>query len=81
MQFHHIAIETSHGVYRAPGVDPWSVVEWGIRYSASLSNSIVNATSACDNSAGSGSRSSMAAILPQGGYTRNRRIITWHFIY
>src|SRR5437763_8808300 len=56
MQFSHIASDTSHGAGAASaGADaPWLVVRCARRCSASLSNSIVNATSAWDSRADRG---------------------------
>ncbi len=56
-QFRYIARETSHGG-REPG-PPWSEVRCGWRCSASLSNSIVKATTAKEISVDSGSRRAM----------------------
>src|SRR5438034_3847958 len=55
-QFSHMASDTSHGAgVRSPGADdPWLVVRYGRRCSASLSTSIVNATSAWDSRADRG---------------------------
>ncbi len=61
-QLNHMTIDTSHGPPSPDG--PSNVVRCGDRRSNSLSNSIVYATSAWDNSAASGSLSSTTAMLP-----------------
>ncbi len=76
MQFSHIASETSQGTgpLWPPSLfpdRPWSVVRCGRRCSASLSNSMVNATSAWDSRAdrnrgpGSGSGAAGVADTPE----------------
>jgi hypothetical protein len=45
-----MAIDTSHGAELDPAVESW----FGVRCSNSLSNSIVNATQACDNNVDTG---------------------------
>src|ERR1700733_12488100 len=62
MQLNHMAMETSHGATGTPAVRPCSVVLCGRRCSASLSNSRVNAISACERRVTSGTRVAMAGI-------------------
>ena len=55
MQFSHMASDTSQVGSPSPWLDvPWLVVRCGRRCSASLSNSIVNATSAWESRADRG---------------------------
>src|SRR5580704_3643737 len=54
MQLAHITSEASHGPCREPGDAPCLGVRWIIWPSAWLSNSIVNATSACASKVGRG---------------------------
>src|SRR5579884_3668063 len=53
MQLNHMTMETSHGLPRPPGAPKFDV-RCAMRCSASLSNSIVNATNACDSKLCSG---------------------------
>jgi hypothetical protein len=73
MQYSHIASDTSQGAWGEPGVEPWLVVRWGILHSASLSNSIVNATRAWDSSAVNGKPRFIAAsinLVPDYSHTK-----------